>query len=217
MSYFSYLPNVYVRTGPRKGSTYPYVLSKNIFRRIAIREKIQQLVTIFEKYEIKEGYKPFQVASEVYGDSGYDWIVLIVNNITNVWDQWPLSDEEMREHADELYGLEKESIHHYETIEVKTADGIVVLPEGITVNSDFTYIDPKTQIPLTGLNIRMPITNFEYLSRLNDSKRSIYLLKPTYVNNFIQEFQELTQYANSRELDEFGNKKTPAELVEESL
>ena len=82
MSYFNNLPDVYVRTSSyRQDNVDPYTLAKNLFRRIKIREELDDVILGFTQYTIKNNQRPDQVAGEVYGDMGKDWVVLICNNI----------------------------------------------------------------------------------------------------------------------------------------
>ena len=91
MAYFKYFPNVYVRNRTFQNGNHPYELTKNIFRRIKIKEKIVGKLLGFTQYSIKEGERPDMVAKKVYGDSGLDWVVLLCNNIINVNEEWPVT------------------------------------------------------------------------------------------------------------------------------
>ena len=63
MSYFSYLPNVQVRTSSyRTNNVDPFKLAKNIFRRIKIRENLDDIILGFNQYTIKNNQRPDQVA-----------------------------------------------------------------------------------------------------------------------------------------------------------
>ena len=67
-NYFSYIPDVFVRTKSyRTGVNDPYVLAKNIFRRIKIRDDLSDVILGFEKYTIQNNERPDQVAEKVYG------------------------------------------------------------------------------------------------------------------------------------------------------
>ena len=71
-NYFTYLPDVYVRTQTyRTNNNDPYVLAKNIFRRIKIRDDVEYLVTGFTQYTIKNQQRPDQIAEEFYSDPSY--------------------------------------------------------------------------------------------------------------------------------------------------
>ena len=85
MTYFRELPNVRYQSFLKdKQSSKDYILIKNIFRRAKIRDDLQSVFTIFQKYEIIDGTRPDVVAEEVYGSSAYDWIVITTSGIVNI-------------------------------------------------------------------------------------------------------------------------------------
>ena len=98
MSYFRELPNLEYQSflSDRK-SVDDYLLVKNIFRRVKLRDDLQNVFTLFNKYQIPDGSRPELVAEELYGSVQYDWIVLISAGITRIRDEWPLSDKEVYE------------------------------------------------------------------------------------------------------------------------
>lgn len=118
MAYFKYLPNVYVRNRTFLNGSHPYELTVNIFRRIKIRDLYKGELLGFTKYAIKDNERPDQVAKKAYGDSGLDWIVLLVNNIINVNDEWPVTREDLYNICVDRFGT-VDSVNHYETKEIK--------------------------------------------------------------------------------------------------
>lgn len=193
--YFSHLPPVWVRMGPSKGAEQPYVQAKNIFRNVALVNNIQKEFLIFTPVYIQEGERPETIAYDYYGDSAYDWVVLLCNNITNVQDQWPMSSGELYNYCQRRYpDLDQlNQIHHYETLEQKLGD-IVVLEGGLVVNENFRYRHPETGIWLSGSSIVNPVTVYEQLVNENEEKKEIYLLKKNYLNQFVDEFDKLVSY-----------------------
>jgi len=196
MSYFRELPNLEYQSflSSRKGSD-DYLLVKNIFRRVKLRDDLQNVFTIFNKYEIQEGARPDTVAEELYGSSQYDWVVLIGANIINVRNEWPLSDRDIYRYSEQLYGNDINAVHHYETIEVKDSRGRLILPAGKIVDSTFTIPDPN--IPVQTLNPVVGISNYEYEVRKNDKKRDIYVLKPAYLQQVINDTRKAMTYDKS--------------------
>ena len=196
MSYFRELPNLEYQSflSNRKGSD-DYLLVKNIFRRVKLRDDLQNVFTIFNKYEIQEGARPDTVAEELYGSSQYDWVVLIGANIINVRNEWPLSDRDIYRYSEQLYGNDLNAVHHYETIEVKDSRGRLILPAGKIVDSVFTIPDPN--IPVQTLNPVVGISNYEYEVRKNNKKRSIYVLKPSYLQQVINDTRKAMTYDRS--------------------
>ena len=196
MSYFRELPNLEYQSflSSRKGSD-DYLLVKNIFRRVKLRDDLQNVFTIFNKYQIQEGARPDTVAEELYGSSQYDWVVLIGAGIINVRNEWPLSDRDIYRYSEELYGNDLNAVHHYETKEIKDSRGRLILPAGKIVDSTFTIPDPN--IPIQTLNPVVGISNYEYEVRKNNKKRDIYILKPAYLQQVINDTRKAMTYDKS--------------------
>ena len=196
MSYFRELPNLEYQSflSSRKGSD-EYLLVKNIFRRVKLRDDLQNVFTIFNKYEIREGARPDTVAEELYGSSQYDWVVLIGAGIINVRNEWPLSNGDIYRYSEQLYGNDLNDVHHYETKEVKDSRGRLILPAGKIVDSTFTIPDPN--IPIQTLNPVVGISNYEYEVIKNNKKRDIYVLKPAYLQQVINDTRKAMTYDRS--------------------
>jgi hypothetical protein len=196
MSYFRELPNLEYQSflSSRKGSD-EYLLVKNIFRRVKLRDDLQNVFTIFNKYQIQEGARPDTVAEELYGSSQYDWVVLIGAGIINVRNEWPLSDRDIYRYSEQLYGNDLNDVHHYETKEIKDSRGRLILPAGKIVDSTFTIPDPN--IPIQTLNPVVGISNYEYEVRKNNKKRDIYVLKPAYLQQVINDTRKAMTYDRS--------------------
>lgn len=215
MAYFKYLPKVYIRNKSAIAGQQPYELAVNIFRRIKIRDSLQGALLGFTQLEVPEGARPDQIAYDYYKDPGLDWVVLLVNNIININQDWPMNREELRAYVQDKYDS-IEGIKHYETKEQKLPDGTILLPEGLQVDEEFQYVKADGSI-VPKSESRSPVTYYQYESSINEMKRNIYLLRPLYINDFIAEFKALCQYLPHAEVDESGNKKTPVTLAEEFI
>jgi len=207
MGYFRELPDVeYQSPFATRISSSSYVKAKNIFRRMKIRDDLQNIFTIFNKYEIREGARPDTIAEEIYGKSDLDWVVLLSANIINIRDQWPLSSKDLYEYTVSKYGLENVNrVHHYETREVKNSDGNLVLPKGLIVDEDFfiRFKNGETYIERSGPSIISTISNYVYETRENQKKETIYLLKPSYLQQFLNDMRTEMVY---KESSQFVNK-----------
>ena len=203
MTYFRELPNLQYQSflSDRKESD-EYVLVKNLFRRVKLRDDLQNIFTVFDKYQIVDGARPETVAEELYGTSQYDWVVLVCAGITRVRDQWPLSDKQLYDYAEQLYGDDLNAIHHYETTEVKDSQDRLILPAGKVVDSSFTI--PKPGDPTATLNPVVGISNYEYEVLKNNKKRTIYVLKKGYLQQVLNDtrremtYDQSSQYVNDR-------------------
>lgn len=200
MSYFRELPNLeYQSPFSSRVSSDEYITVKNLFRRAKLRDDLQNVFTIFYKYEIPDGSRPDLVAKEIYNSSQYDWVVLISAGITNVRDQWPLSDKDLYEYCLEKYGSSLNSIHHYETIEVLDSNNRLILPAGKVVDYDFTIPDPSNKLTTISPPPVIGISNYEYEVRKNDKKRTIYILKPGYLKQVLKDMRNSLLYDQSSE------------------
>lgn len=199
MGYFRELPEVdYQSFLSDSNSSQNYLRVKNLFRRNKLRDDLQNVFTIFDKYEIVEGARPDTVAEEFYGSAELDWVVLMTANITRVRDQWPLSNRDLYRYTENKYGIAGlSSVHHYETTEVKDIQGRLILPAGKVVDEDFTIPDPSNTA--TTLNPVININNYDYEVRKNNEKSSIYILKPSYLQQFLNDMREIMIYGRSSE------------------
>ena len=196
MGYFRELPNLlYPSFLKDKNSSLDYLEVKNMFRRVKLRDDLQTSFTMFDKYQIPEGYRPEVVAEEVYGSPEFDWVVIITAGIINIRDEWPLNNRDLYEYSSGKYGTDLNGIRYYETTEVKDANGRLILPKGKAVDSNFTI--PKPGEPTATLNPVIGISNYDYETRLNDKKRSINLLRQGYLQDFVNDMRKIMVYGKS--------------------
>ena len=132
---------------------------------------------------------------------------MLSNNILNLQNEWPLLQAEFDRYLIDKYETYENlnSVHHYETIEIKSSTGVVIVPAGLTVDSNYsvTYFDWITELEVTENNIVTPITNLEYEEQLDDKKRNIFLLKSEYIgvikgdmDNFMPYKKGSTEYVS---------------------
>lgn len=199
MGYFRELPELQYQSFLKdRLSTEDYIVVKNFFRRIKLRDDLQSIFTLFNKYVILDGERPDTLAEKFFGDSSLDWVVLISAGIINVYDEWPLSNHDLYNFVVDKYGVENVSgIHHYETELVVDSSNRLILKSGLIVDADFTIPDPD-DYSLT-LNPVNGITNLEYETLKNDRKREIYVLKPNFLEDFIENTRSLMRYQKSSE------------------
>jgi hypothetical protein len=198
MGYFRELPDLQYQSFLSDSlSSQSYLTVKNLFRRNKLRDDLSGVFTIFNKYEIPEGSRPELVAEEFYGDAELDWVVLMTAGIINVRDEWPLSNYHLYKYAEEKHGTALNDVHHYETKEVKDSNGRLILPKEKVVDSNFTIPDPADYSAT--LNPVRPVTNWEYETRENDKKSSIYLLRREYLQQFLNDMRQIMLYDRSSE------------------
>ena len=200
MSYFRELPDLnYQSPLSTKTSSRSYLRVKNLFRRVKLRDDLNNVFTIFYKYQIPEGARPDTIAEEIYGSSDLDWVVILTAGIINLRNEWPLDNRHLYRFVESKYGLTNiNNIHHYETKEVKDSKGRTILPEGKRVDSTFSMVDPDNanKVNITP-NPVIGVTNWEYETLINEDKRSIYLLRREYLQMYLNDMREIMHYDKS--------------------
>ena len=202
MGYFRELPNMrYPSFLPDKNSSLEFVETKNLFRRIKLRDDFKNIFTLFDKFEIPEGLRPDTVAEGLYGSDELDWVVLITAGITNVRNQWPLSSKEIYDYSFDKYGTDLDNPRYWVTREIKDSKGKLIMAKDNVVDPDFsiTFYDTGLSINVTksGVEARTAVSNYEYETLLNDKKRNIFILKPEFLQQFLNDFRDLMVYDNS--------------------
>lgn len=198
MAYFDLFPNVELPSySEKRSSSYDTIIVKNLFKRGKVREDFFQNVTAFNKFMVEGDDRPDNVAYQLYEDEQLDWVVLLSNNIINVRDEWPMSQYDFQRYIDNKYDpVQLGQIHHYETKEIRLPDGVLALQAGLEVDANFTF---SYSYESTDYNINdvISISNLEYEIKKNDDKRSIYVIRPEYVNIIISDMREIMKYEDS--------------------
>ena len=158
-----------------------YKLLPDILRRVKLRSKIKSGGMLFDRYDVKEGEKPEDVAYKWFGDAELHWVILMTNNITDRYYEWPMNQAQFAEFLTDKYGAGSEdAIHHYEITKSSgrtTSKGPSDYSHLVEVNSDTDNASS--------------ISNREYEEREQDSKRQIQLLNKSFLGDFIAEFNRL--------------------------
>ena len=200
MGYFRELPNLlYQSFLPDKKSSLDYTEVKNLFRRTKLRDDLQNVFTLFDKYEIPDEFRPETVAEDFYGNDELDWVVLTTAGIVNVRNEWPLNNRDIFDYSFEKYGDNLNATRFFETKEIKNSSGSIILEKGKVVDSDFVfkYYDTNGIVEVKGTNVRTGVSNYDYEVRLNEEKRSIFVLKPEYLQQFLSDFRDIMLYGQS--------------------
>ena len=152
---------------------------KNILRRVGIRAKVKTNTMLYDTYDVKNGETPESIPFKLYDDAELHWVVMLVNNITDRFHDWPLSEAQFLNFVNEKYS-NPDAIHHYE-IEQESGDTSIKINIG-TSNADYPTATA--------------ITNYEYEQEEQDNKRKIRLLDPSFIDDFIDEFKILMKESN---------------------
>ena len=222
MGYFRELPNIaYQSPLTHKNSSRDYILIKNLFRRTKLFDFLKNNVSVLDKFTIGIGDRPDTIAEELYGDASLDYVVILVAGIININQEWPLPDNKVYDFALEKYGSEEKmnEIKYYETLEIVDDQNRQILPPDLIVDVDFKVdgtvnkfpstryilkamtgnrqLDDKDEFGVLTDNIARAVTNLEYEYTINENKREIDILNPSYLQMFINDLRDIVRYDKS--------------------
>ena len=153
-------------------------LLPNILKRVKLRSGIRSGAFLFDNYDVADGERPEDIAFKYYGDPEYHWVILMTNNITDRYYQWPLTQPQFAEHLTDKYGAGSEdAVHHYE----------ITQTSGPTSSRDYSHM-VECNSDETNPSI---ISNRDYEQRKQDEYRQIRLLDKKYLGVFTEEFDNL--------------------------
>lgn len=136
---------------------------KNITLRVVLDQIIKTNYGMYYEYDIRDGETPEIVSYKLYNTTNLHWLVLHMNDIVDPRFEWPLSNYDLIQYVEGKYA-NPSATHHY------------VNSDGFIVNSTAPGA--------------YPVSNFEYESSLNESKRRIRVLKADYVESVVNLVKE---------------------------
>jgi hypothetical protein len=154
---------------------------KNLLRRVAIRAKVKTNALLYDTYDVKEGESPESIADKLYDDPELHWVVLLVNDVTDRYHQWPLNYSQFNQYIADKYD-NIDGVHHYELAQSSgnTDTKIEVYNNSALYSGDQDFYSSATTV-----------TNREYEETQQDQKRQIRLLDPRYIQQFVEEYETL--------------------------
>ena len=167
--YFNYLPKIMydpVGDGSAKFVT-------NILKRARMRTNMKKELVMLDKYKVQELETPEIVADKHHGSPNYHWVVMLINDISDVNHDWVKSTRQLQRYLQDKYTtVQLDEVHHYEIPQTSGDTSITIqVPQG----TDGATSD----------------SNITYETDLNESKREIDLLRNEYLTFFIDEFEEM--------------------------
>ena len=107
---------------------------KNLLRRVGVRAKVKSNASLFDTYDIKNGETPESIAFKLYGDAELHWVIMLLNDVTDRYHDWPMSEAQFLQFINEKYD-NVDAVHHYE-ISQSSGDTSIKINIG-TDNTDY--------------------------------------------------------------------------------
>ena len=165
MNYFINFPKEPYKIGGQE------FLATNLTAAGRVRQLSLENAVEFSPYVIQEGERPDGVSQKLYGDSKYAWILLLINNIGDIYQDWPKSNATFERYIIQKYGSVQSA--RVTTHSFVTTDGVVVsAPEASRYGAT-----RKTQ--------------YEYEVEKNDGMREINVVVETFIEPLSTEIRRL--------------------------
>jgi hypothetical protein len=161
MSYFKNFPEILYSFST--GYTISAFVMTDILRRVKMDDANITNLLSYDEYDILDGETPEIIADKVYNDPTYHWVILVANEIIDPRYDWPLSTTALNLYIADKYGTSSTSIHHY-------------------------YNDDGDVVHISYAGIKYSVTNAQYETELNETKRRIRIVKPEFVPRFVENF-----------------------------
>lgn len=157
--YFGYFPYGFLNVSKTEN-----VLVTDIIRAVQLGAGFKDASNVFlPTYLIGDNETPELISLKFYDTTAYGWIIMILNDKFDRYDDFPVSDTILLDYCTQKYG-DPNGIHHYVDNTGRIVDA-------------FSYGNP--------------ITNYEYESDENEKKRPCKILRPELVSLFVKQFQSL--------------------------
>lgn len=147
--------------------------------RVKVRAKVLDESSLYDLYDVPEGDTPEITSLKHFGNTMYHWVILLTNNITDRYYDWPLTSFEFENYLKDKY-TNPDDVHHFE----------ITQSSGETTGlgpSDYSH---KIEVNSTTAGATA-VTNREYEQRIQDQKRQIKLLNAAYLPVLLEEFTDL--------------------------
>ena len=156
-----------------------YKAVTDLLKRVAVRAKVKANTLIYNTYDVKEGETPEILAHKFYDDPELHWVILLVNDITDRYHQWPMNYTQFLTYMNDKYTNANATHHYY-----------------IEQTSGNTDIRINIGADNTGHAGATAVTNYEYEEDRQDQLRQIRVMKSAYVSGFVSEFEKLVRKEN---------------------
>ena len=131
--------------------------------RTAYIKEFKENPQYYIEYGIQEGETAEMIANRVYGDINLFWVILMINEIHDVDNEWPLDRESLARFIADTY-----SDPHDTKLYVSATSGAIVDPQ----------FEPEWNV--------IKVSNTQYEEVVNELKRNIIIPHPNYIDLIVR-------------------------------
>ena len=183
----------YFKSFPYANYTFPDNVTR-AYKNLSLRPDIIQEIkngTSIDFYDVKDGDTPETIAYDVYGDENLNWIIMLANDVFNLYTDWPKDSRLFEQELYDKYRVQKDS------------DGI---------ERTLTDIQVMEYVQFIGL----PENGYKSYMELHDSDNTPkILMRPHHFKDADDNYYSSDTYENTT--DAFGRTVVKPELVPVSI
>lgn len=157
--FFDYFPTAYFEVDSKNK-----ILVTDFLRIIKLDPILKNNPLMFDIYQAQDGETPEIISHKVYKSTQYHWVIMLLNEKFDPFNDFPQSDDLLIRLAEKKY-TDINAIHHYEDVNRNRVD----------------------QFYVGGI----PITNIEYEREENEKKRTVKVLNSQVLAEFVQQYKSL--------------------------
>jgi hypothetical protein len=198
--FFSYFPQTFYTLDDNPNALD---VITNINFRFVFDAAFKSNTAAYYEYIIQDGDTPEILAYKLYGSSERHWIILLYNDIIDPLFDWPLQQSVLNNFIENKYGSiswSQSNVKNYQKVTTRTDN------YSGTVQTDIVNVDANTYANVIistnsytlgdGNSITVDISKqtqsyYDYEVDLNDSKKTIKILKEEFVLPAEQEFKNI--------------------------
>jgi len=113
------------------------IATTDLFVRYRIRDQIKNEMTLYYNYDIKDWDTPEGLANEIYGDSYLYWIILKMNDIVNVNEDWPKTQRQLNKFVDDKYPGKALMVSNLSTNDFTIGEDVTTVEGYLSLEDDF--------------------------------------------------------------------------------
>ena len=183
MSHFNYITKI----------NYNNINSLNLLLEVEVIKKYLDDYTKFYTYVVRDGERPDSLAYKFYNDSRLDWVLYLINDVTDPYKDWVMDSRHFKNFLESKYGIAADKLTNTanpDSIAYYYYAGLAS-DDKATINSYNYTMTPTTYTKNGSPPGWVAKSIYDYENEINESKREIKVIKAAYIPFLKQQVKDL--------------------------
>jgi hypothetical protein len=184
---------------------------RDISKRIRLMDKWKSDGSVLLPYTIEDNHRPEDIANLYYGSVDYTWLVCLVNDVIDPYEDWLMTDDALQSYMMKKYEKRSrakgfdiirwtmnarltENISHFTDGRLSYSKDTVLINHVAPENYfmiDGTKNNQSTLIATSDFGDKRAVRFYEYEQEVNEMKRKIHLIDKRLLSRAVTEFKEM--------------------------